>query len=66
MKAKTLWLVALLAIGCLTLAGCNKSENTEIANPASVYCEENWGTLKLEDGSWLCMFNDWSYCEEWS
>ena len=66
MKAKTLWLVALLAIGCLTLAGCNKSENTEIANPASVYCEENGWTLILEDGEGLCMFNDGSYCEEWA
>ena len=69
---KTLWLVALLGIGALTLAGCNKTEtpvenldeNTEIANPAAVYCEENNGTLNLEE--WLCMFDDGSYCEEWS
>jgi len=68
---KTLGLVALLAIGALTLAGCNKNapvenldENAEIANPASVYCEENGGTLNLEEG--LCMFEDGSYCEEWS
>ena len=43
----------------------------KIANPASVYCEENGGTLKIEtaeDGgqTWICMFNDGSYCEEWS
>jgi putative hemolysin len=46
-----------LAIGALTLAGCNKSntpvenpeEEVEIANPASVYCEENGGTLNLEE-----------------
>ena len=68
---KTFWIVALLAIGALTLTGCNKNtpvenpdENTEIANPASVYCEENGGTLNLEE--WLCMFEDGSYCEEWS
>lgn len=73
MKTRTLWLVALLAIGALTLAGCDKTntpvenpveEEVEIANPASVYCEENWGILNLEEG--LCMFNDGSYCEEWS
>lgn len=72
MKTRTLWLVALLAIGALTLAGCNKSttpvenpeEEVEIANPAAVYCEENGGTLNLEE--WLCMFADGSYCEEWS
>lgn len=76
MKTKTLGLVALLAIGALTLAGCEKSEapeekNVGMANPASVYCEEQWGTLKIEtaeDGSqWgICLFDDGSYCEEWS
>ena len=75
---KTLWIVALLAITCSTLAGCNKDntpvenpvenpeEVVEIANPASVYCEENGGTLMLEEGAWLCMFDDGSYCEEWA
>lgn len=77
MKTRTLGLVALLAIWALTLAGCNKTpvenpdESAEIANPASVYCEENGGTLQIEtadDGSqaWICMFDDGSYCEEWS
>ena len=68
---KTLGLVALLAMGALTLAGCNKNapienpdENAEMPNPAAVYCEENGGTLNLEE--WLCMFSDGSYCEEWS
>lgn len=72
---KTLWLVALLGIVALTLTGCNKNtpvenpvenqeENVEMANPASVYCEENGWTLNLEE--WLCMFDDGSYCEEWS
>ena len=68
MKIKTLGLIALLAIGCLTLTGCNKTENPDenvgIANPASVYCEEQGGTLNLEE--WLCMFSDGTYCEEWS
>ena len=49
---KKLWLVALLGIWALTLAGCNK--NTPVENPV-----EN-----LEE--WLCMFEDGSYCEEWS
>ena len=72
MKTKTFGLVALLVAGVLTLAGCGKNqsavenpdENAEIANPASVYCEENGWTLNLEE--WLCMFDDGSYCEEWS
>ena len=68
MKKTTLWIVAILAVA--TLAGCNKTpvenpeQNAEIANPASVYCEENGGTLNLDE--WLCMFEDGSYCEEWS
>ena len=66
MKTKTLGIIALLAIGCLALTGCNKSENTEVANPASVYCEDNGWTLQLEEWAWLCMFDDGSYCEEWS
>lgn len=65
MKTRTLWLVALIAITSLTLVWCNKNDDkTQIANPASVYCEENDGTLNLEEG--LCMFDDGSYCEQWS
>ena len=69
MKTKVFGLIALLAIGVLALTGCNKSpdeENTELANPASVYCEENGWTLQIEEWAWLCMFADGSYCEEWS
>ena len=74
MKTKTFWLVTLLAAGVLTLAGCgnnqptieNSDGNAKIANPASVYCEENGWTLVLQEGAWLCMFADGSYCEEWS
>ena len=65
----TLWLAAILWLGTVLLAGCNKAptdENVGLANPASVYCEEHWGTLVLEEGSWICMFDDGSYCEEWS
>ena len=40
--------------------------NVWIANPASVYCEENGWVLRLEEGEWICMFDDGSYCEEWS
>ena len=69
MKTKNFGIIAMLAIGVLTLSGCGKTEapveeNVEIANPASVYCEENGWTLNLEE--WLCMFADGSYCEEWS
>lgn len=42
-----------------------------LANPASVYCEENEGTLEIRenaDGSQTgyCKFDDGSECEEWA
>lgn len=72
MKKNTLWPAAILWIATVLLAGCGSNTetveegNTQLANPASVYCEENGGKLKLEEGAWLCMFEDGSYCEEWS
>lgn len=35
-----------------------------IANPASVFCEEQGGTLDLATG--MCTFADGSQCEEWA
>lgn len=77
MKKTTFSLIALLWVAGLILSWCNKSEPTEnnenlgMANPASVYCEENWWTIKIVSDdewnqSWLCMFDDGSYCDEWS
>jgi len=44
--------------------------NTGLANPASTYCEENGGTLKIEDEEdgqvGYCYFEDDSFCEEWA
>ena len=77
MTKRTFALVAIMTVATLTLAGCEKNTNTPadenvgMANPASVYCEENGGTLEIEtaeDGSqgWICLFEDGSYCEEWA
>jgi putative hemolysin len=46
-------------------------EDAEIANPASVYCEQYGGTLEIrtdETGGQIgvCIFADGSECEEWS
>ena len=67
---KTLGLIAILAIACLALTGCNKGK-TEIANPASVYCTDNGGTLIPQtDEEWnqyaLCELPDGTVCEEWA
>ena len=45
-------------------------DTSKIPNPASVYCEENNGTLEIRtssDGSQsgYCIFYDGSECEEW-
>lgn len=44
------------------------NETVWIANPASVYCEENWGILSIgnwENGEyWICTFSNWNSCEE--
>lgn len=77
MKKSTFSLIALLWVAGLVLSWCNKTEPTEneenlgMANPASVYCEENGWTVQIVSDeewnqSWLCMFDDGSYCDEWS
>jgi len=44
--------------------GQSLGSQTGIANPASVFCEEQGGTLDLESG--MCTFADGSQCEEWA
>jgi len=74
MSLLSLWLAA-----TLVLTGCNKTTetietpetNVGIANPASVFCEENDGILEIEtdeegNQGGICKFDDGSYCEEWS
>lgn len=46
------------------------TNNSQIPNPASVYCEEQGGTLNIitqESGGQygVCTFSDGSMCEEW-
>lgn len=41
-----------------------------MANPASVYCEEQWWDLQIENikgwEMWVCYFEDNRQCEEWA
>lgn len=68
------WLrVALLAaLLAVTLAGCTlKKEEPGMANPASVYCDEQGGTLEIRSDAsggqyGVCMFDDGTECEEWA
>ncbi len=70
----SLWIIALFA---MLLAACkgNSTSNPEsidgMANPASVYCTENKGTLEIRtdgDGGQfgVCKFEDGSECDEWA
>ncbi len=61
-------LITFFVVLTLLIASCN--DNTGMANPASVYCEENGGTLEIredESGGQVgyCIFPDGSECEEW-
>ncbi|MBU2101293.1 DUF333 domain-containing protein [Patescibacteria group bacterium] len=44
--------------------------NVGLANPASVYCVNNAGTLEIREGTGgqygVCVFADGSECEEWA
>lgn len=84
MKKGKFWKIGFLLLFIVLLAGvayfaysygmgktADKSELTGIANPASVYCVEQGGTVKIvkdkagnETG--VCLFTDGSQCEEWS
>lgn len=67
----------LLALICtLFLVSCSPKQNiptpeANMPNPASVYCEENGGTVEFrQDASGgvrgVCVFPDGSECEEWA
>jgi putative hemolysin len=67
-------LLALLLI--LSMAACKRDQvktgaDAQLANPASVYCEQNDGKLEFRtDASGgqmgICVFADGSECEEWA
>ena len=68
MSKKYFILVSGLLLAIL-LTSCNAQAN--LPNPASVYCEENSGTLEIrtdDSGGQVgyCMFEDGSECEEWA
>jgi len=74
--------VGILALGmAVAFAACSSAQsptpsdstpsNSEIANPASEYCEEQGGTLEIRTDSsggqyGVCLFDDGSECEEWA
>lgn len=68
--------ILFVQIGMALLAACNAqpispTPQTNLPNPASVYCEENGGRLEMrQDASGgvqgICIFTDGSECDEWA
>ena len=75
-KTFLLTTVLVIAFACITSAcgsgeGNAPGEPVGLANPASVYCEDQGGTLEIRtaaDGGeyGVCMFDDGTECEEWA
>lgn len=69
-KLKNGKLYLLLGIS-LVLQGCSEEKKEKLANPASKYCIDVGGTLKMakhENGGvyGICVFKDNRQCEEWA
>jgi putative hemolysin len=74
MKDKMFALGLVLGLGALVISGCANPTSAKsgvgLANPASVYCEEQGHTLESrtdENGAYgVCVFADGTECEEWA
>jgi hypothetical protein len=70
MKKRTSTLIAAALLLTCAITGCANGEETGMPNPASVYCEEQGGTIELRDVeggvAGYCVFDDDSECEEWA
>jgi len=67
--SKNFTLIMIIFLCSLLLASCKPK--AEQPNPASVYCEENGGTLEIRSDEFggqagYCLFPDGSECEEWA
>jgi len=76
------YLIFFLVVSVVILSGCNKAtenkglesqnqeQNIGLANPSSVNCEDQGGTLVMKENGagqyGLCYFEDNRACEEWA
>jgi putative hemolysin len=62
----SLVLLAFSAAAC----GDDDGDDSGLPNPASVFCEEQGGTVETRSGSGgeygVCVFDDGSECDEWA
>ena len=66
----------LVVLWCVALGACGGGngpgdQQAEVANPASVYCEEQGGTVEIRtddagEQHGVCVFEDGSECDEWA
>ncbi len=71
---KLRFILMVIVLLSLILSACTKEEIVEnpvqIANPASVFCEENGGTLDIRETSegqvGMCVLPTGEECEEWA
>lgn len=69
---RIIWLIVLALFGVAAFVLIKQkapiSEPVGLANPASVYCVDNGGTLEIVDTTWwqvgMCTLSDWMVCEE--
>jgi putative hemolysin len=72
MRGKMDLLGSTVVLGSLVLSACSQppASGAGLANPASVYCEEQGYTLEMRTGDagvyGVCIFPDGSACEEWA
>jgi putative hemolysin len=74
MKNQMLLIGCILVLGAMVLGACCPPVDTggaDLANPASVYCQEQGYTLEMrtdEDGGQygVCIFPDGTECDEWA
>lgn len=65
------FLSILILLWLLALNACRQQPETNLPNPASVFCEQNGGKLEMvQDSSGgtagMCSFEDGSQCDEWA
>jgi putative hemolysin len=63
-------ILVIICVGAYLFFQDNNEDNAQIANPASVYCINQSGTLEIrtaQDGSQTgyCIFKNGKECEEW-
>jgi putative hemolysin len=72
MSTKWLYVGTISMLGALVLGACCPlpTAETELANPASIYCKEQGYTIEMrtdENGTYgVCMLPDGTECEEWA